>query len=390
MKKRNTQTGHTLRTHIKVAAINVALMLASLIIAMGFAEIAVRIFAPQQLILKYPNIWRSEDALGWVHQPNVRATINTGERTVNVFTDKDGFRVGRAGRIEAEYRILLLGDSFIEAFQVEHEQSLAGLLEQHLSHSLGAPVAVWNTAVGGWDPNQYLLQAQRSMSSETFDLVIVFLYLGNDIIQHRIDHYSPRAPTEVHPLKLPRSWRWRDIVNDIFYPTNDFLEVRSHLFVFLKHRAEYVLMQTGLTAAYFPDVLFKSEAGSDRWHITATICRDIAELAKTRKTDIVFVLIPMSYQIEPRTLNKYLKGFRIDPEDVDINQPNRLMAAALSGEKLSFVDLRPAFARAHGQGLRSYGDIDPHLSPEGHEIAAGVIEPIVLQRLRKRESRISN
>jgi len=94
---------------LKNFAINLTLGLTSVALAFFLSEFAVRLIAPQQLILIRPDIWRPIDILGWAHIPSVNTTINTGDRTVRVLTDQDGFRVGRAGRVEADRRILLLG-----------------------------------------------------------------------------------------------------------------------------------------------------------------------------------------------------------------------------------------------------------------------------------------
>jgi len=149
------------RSRLLSALLTVVLVGASLGVAFGLGELLVRLVVPQQLVIKRPDIWQAVDTLGWAHRPNVNTTINTGERTVRVITDRDGLRVGLRGRVEGKRHVLLLGDSFMEALQVEYEQSVAGLLEARLTSRLGEPVAVRNGGVGGWDPPQYLMEARR-------------------------------------------------------------------------------------------------------------------------------------------------------------------------------------------------------------------------------------
>src|SRR4051812_13500318 len=99
---------------------NIGLFSIAICIALVGAELAVRLLVPQQLILKRTDIWQPADTLGWTHLPNVNTTVNTGERAVHFRTDADGYRVARAGRRESANRtVLLLGDSFMEALQVE-------------------------------------------------------------------------------------------------------------------------------------------------------------------------------------------------------------------------------------------------------------------------------
>lgn len=363
--------------------VNVLVACAALAIALGLGEALVRLLAPQQLILKRPDIWEAVDTLGWTHRPGVNTTVNTGEGTVRLITDGDGYRVGPAGRVEARRRILLLGDSFMEALQVEYEQSLAGLLESRLAKRMGEPVAVRNTGVGGWDPPQYLMAERRALARERFDLVLVAVYLGNDVVSRRIDRFPPRAPVEVHHLRWPRHLKFAELTDALLYPINDFFEVRSQLFIFLKTSAETLRSRLGLTAEEFPVDLLHREAGSPRWSVTAEICRDIRDLARAHGTPTVFVLLPAPYQVDTGDFSQALRDFKIDSAAVDLDQPNRLLGAAMRPFGVSVFDALPEFRRREQVGTHLYGDVDRHLNAAGHEVLEQVVEPIVVPYLAK-------
>jgi len=359
-------------------ALNLLLMCVALVVALGLGEGLVRLVAPQQLILKRPDIWQAVDTLGWTHHADVNTTINTGERTVRVKTDRDGYRVGVGGRVEANKRILLLGDSFMEALQVEYEQSLAGLLETRLAQRLGEPVAVRNTGVGAWDPPQYLVAERRALAREAFDLVLVAIYLGNDVVPRRIDRFRPRAPVEVHHLRWPRRFNYAELIDAVLYPINDFLEVRSQLFIFVKTRAQAALARLALTARYFPVDLMRREASSPRWSVTAQICRDIRDTAAAHQTPTLFVLIPAPYQVDSAEFRQALGEFGIDPATVDLDQPNRLLPEAMRPYGLAVFDALAEFRRREEAGARLYGSVDPHLSPMGQDVLERLVEPMVV------------
>jgi len=367
----------TLAARLRGALVNSVMLCTSLGLAYLVGEVSVRILAPQQLIVKRPDIWQPVDTLGWIHRPDVTTTINTGERTVHVFTDGDGFRVGRAGRVESKRRVLLLGDSFMEALQVEYEQSLAGLLEARLGTRLGETVAVRNTGVGGWDPPQYLMEARRELARERFDVVLVSVYLGNDVVTRRVERYAPGPPVDApfHRLRLPRHITYAELVDAVFYPINDFLKARSHLFILVKKQASTLRMRLGLTAEYFPEELLRREANSSRWTVTAQICRDIRDLALARGAATVFVLIPAPFQVDTAAFYRALKGFKIDAAAVDLEQPERLLSGAMGAYRLDVVDVLPDFRRAERGGSHLYGTVDPHLSPEGHDLLERLVEP---------------
>ncbi|MEP7382535.1 MAG: hypothetical protein ABI910_12665 [Gemmatimonadota bacterium] len=345
------------------------------------AEPLVRFVRPQQLILRRPDIWRPDSVLGWSHVPDVMTTVNTGEGVVEWASDVDGFRVGENGRVDGKYAVLMLGDSFVEAMQVPHERTVSGLLQTRLSRSMRLNVSVRNAGVGGWAPDQYLLRSRQVIASQPIDLVLVTLYLGNDAIDFRREIVPRRLPARVHHLRLPRSLRRNELVDAVLYPINDFLEVRSHLYVLGRNRLQHVRMRLGLSAQARITALDRSEALSSRWSNTASICNEIAEFARDARIPVLFVLVPAPHQVDPRILDQYLEGFAIDSSTVDIDQPNRLLARELRSRKLDVIDVLEPFRRATQAGESLYGAVDPHLSAAGHELLEEMLEKAVADRL---------
>lgn len=378
-----TRNGEARGRRWRGRAINGILLLTSIGLTAGLAELTVRLVAPQQLILIRPDIWRPADTVGWLHRARVDTEINTGERTVHLYTDREGFRVGQAGRTEGDARILLIGDSFMEALQVDFEQSLAGLLEAQLPRDLGRTVAVRNAAVGGWGPNQYLMRTRALLDGdEAFDLVLVALFVDNDAVDFRVDRLPPRSPVRRARFRIPRRLAWPELVSAFLTPINDFLEVRSHLFILLKNRMETLRMRLGLMPRYFPVAFLKSEADSPRWALTGEICRDIARTAEQHGVPTLFLLIPAAYQVDRTVFEGHLAGFDIDPAIVDPDQPNRLLAESLRSHGLHVADALPVFRAAHSAGLQLYGTVDRHLSPAGHQTLARFVRPLVLDLLQ--------
>jgi hypothetical protein len=353
----------------------------SILLSLAMGELAVRLIAPQQLPQVRSDIWEPNDGLGWVARPNVRSTINTGERTVHVFTDSSGFRVGTAGRRDAGTRILLMGDSFMQALQVEYEQSLGGLLETRLPARLGRPVAVRDAGVDGWDPPQYLLRTRELLARDTFALVLVSIYVGNDAVLRRVDHFPPREHAEQHHFRMPRRLSKGEFIDAILYPINDFLELRSELFIFLKDRSQVVLMRLGLTGADYPVEHLKSERLSPRWSVTADICRDIADAAAAHGTPTIFFLVPSSFQVDTADFREFQRGFDLPQDQFDLDQPTTRLYEELTARHLTVLDALPALRAAHAAGAQTNGHTDRHLSPAGHDALEQFLEPRIVATL---------
>lgn len=375
-----TRAARLRRTAGRVAA-NTGLAVASFLAGALLAEAVVRLVAPQQLILIRPDLWQPADTVGWSHRPNVAVQINTGERTVTFFTDVDGFRVGRDGRHDARLQVLLVGDSFMEALQVEHEETTAHLLEQALSDAVGQPVVVRNAGVVGWNPNQYLLRTRALLARDTLALVVVAVFVGNDAVSRRLDYVPPRQPVERHHFRLPGSARWREIVDAWLAPVNDALEVRSHAFILAKNRLGAWRKRLGLTGEAFPSEYRTAEAASPRWALTADVAADLAAAAAARGVPVLFVLIPFHFQVYERQFHDEVRGYGVDPDSVDIDQPSHRLYDEFTARRLHVIDALPTFRARAGAPPRLFGTVDPHLSAAGHAALTELIVPAALPLL---------
>lgn len=355
----------------------------SFVLALVVGELAVRLVAPQQLIILRPDLWQPADTVGWTLRPGISTTVNTGERTVRVITDRDGFRVGEAGRREAPVRVLLIGDSFAEAIQVEHEQSFAHLMEAGLSRVLGQEVAVRNAGVSDWSPNNYLVRARQLLARDTFDLAVVTIFVGNDAVPQALDHFPPREPVARRSLRIPRSFAWREFVDAVLAPVNDGLEKRSQLFVLLKNQFAGLRMRLGVTADYLPTEFRRAEATSPRWAVTASVAARIEAEAERRGVPTLFVLIPERIQVYEEDFARYLKGFGIDSALVELDQPSRLLAETFAAESLRVLDALAPFRAAVGTSPKLFGTVDQHLSPAGHALLAELIVPAAASLVRR-------
>jgi hypothetical protein len=343
--------------------------------ALGVGEIAVRVVKPQQLIILREDLWMPADTIGHRLRPQVATTVNTGERTVHVFTDVEGFRVGEAGRREAPVRVLLIGDSFAEAIQVEYEQSFAHLIEDSLSKALGREVVVRNAGVSDWSPNHYLIRARQLLARDTFDLVLVSVFAGNDAISTRIGYFPPREPVAKHPFRLPRALAWSEFVDAFLAPVNDAFEKRSHLFVLLKNQFAGLRMRMGVSADYLPQEFRRSEATSVRWRATAEVLASLRDLARSHGIPTLFVLLPERIQVHEADFQRYLAGVGVDSALVDLDQPVRNLAATFEAESLVVVNALAPFRSFAASGPKLYGTVDQHLSPEGHRRLSALVVP---------------
>jgi hypothetical protein len=79
------------------------------------------------------------------------------------------------------YRIAVLGDSFVEALQVESDRTFVALSEKLLSSATGRCVEVMNFGRSGYSPAEELLVLREYALKFDLDTVVLFFFAGNDI-----------------------------------------------------------------------------------------------------------------------------------------------------------------------------------------------------------------
>ncbi len=365
-------------------AVNLLLLGVSTAVTLVVAEGFLRLVAPQQLILLRPDVWRPNDGLGWEQAPNLDTVVNTGEREVRLLTDGQGHRIGPGRRPAPAHRVLALGDSYLAALQVEHEQTLTALAEQRLTRDSGTPVEIVNASAGGWGPNHYLLEARRELPRQPYDQVVVFLYLGNDVIERARDHFPPKKATLRHDFQWPQQLTRDDLADSLLRPINDLLETRSHLFQLFKRRLRFVLMRVGLSVRRFPEVLLREQASSERWRVSAEVCRSIAGEAAAHGLPILFVLLPGVSEVDRQIGEITARAAGLEVSEIDLDQPSSRMRRELADLGLTVLDATPALRAAHEAGLEDlYGRVDYHFGIEGHRVVADAIVPLLLESLKR-------
>ncbi len=369
----------SLRRRLRGLLGRILLLAVSSALAFLIGEALVRWVAPQQLIRLRPDIWIPDHGgLGWRMASHIDTWVNTGEQDVRLMTDADGHRVGGEPGPPAAHRVLAVGDSFLAAIQVSYEDTMTARLERSLSAAMGKEVRVVNTGVGGWNLNHYRLKTRVELARHPYDLVVVFIFRGNDVEGRRWDAYPPKQGNVVHHFRWPRSFAKRELIRAWLYPINDLLERRSHFFMLARRKAWYILMRIGLSARYFPAADLRSEAETPRWRISGELCAETAAEASRYGLETLFVVLPSASQVDPELGLAYAAAIGLGRDEVDLEQSSRLLNAELTRQSLRFIDFTAPLRKLTAAGTDTHGRVDTHLSPAGHaEIAHQLHEPVL-------------
>ena len=367
-------------TVIRSVASRLLLLVASLALALLIGEAVLRVFKPQPIGFDIEAIWEPAQGIGRRAKPNVDVQVNTGERNARFVTDVAGHRVSPSPKPPGQFRVLAVGDSMLQAIQVDYEQTMTALLERALTAALGRNVDIVNAGMAGWDPNQYLIAARSELQRSRYDLMLVFVYLENDIVGRRVASFPP-AMGLVAPVLRPFEERPALTFEKAMDRARAWLRRHSHLFVYGDNLTRLLAVRSGTREHLLTNAL-RAHASAPVWSVTADILADISVAAEGTRTPVQYVLLPSIHSIDPQSLSKLEWAFGIAHADVDVAQPAQRMTAELSARGLQVVDATPALKKAFDAGERElYGRVDLHFALAGHRIMAGFLEPILRDRL---------
>ena len=124
------------------------------------------------------------DQFGWRGTAQFKATVATEDYIHDLTLNSAGMHDGEHPQTKPAdtQRILMLGDSFVRAHQVRESETAHQLLENLLNQEATAsPVEVISAGVDGWGTGQQLLYYRHEGRFSQPDLVLLMVYLGNDV-----------------------------------------------------------------------------------------------------------------------------------------------------------------------------------------------------------------
>src|SRR3977135_174662 len=145
---------------LRPVAINLGLSIAVLAVILVVMEGVARVFIGGRGGGKeqheYGQYQVHDPVLGWRNKPNARVFFHRREYDVELRTNAQGLRDPERSYDGAAFRVLALGDSFLEGYSVPFEASVTHLVEERLAGP-GCPIEVINGGVANYSTDQEYL-----------------------------------------------------------------------------------------------------------------------------------------------------------------------------------------------------------------------------------------
>ena len=403
----------------------VFLILFYVVLTVSVLEIGVRIARAAAPATASGWFWRVPDAnTGWSLQPNAQGRYFAPmyEYDVYVRINSLGLRADEAigyARPESVFRILVLGDSFVEALQVKLEESLPQRLGQLYAEQTGRTVEVINAGVSGWGTDQQLLWLQSEGVKYSPDLILLAVYPRNDFMNNSealetanqgsiqkpffvLDgdklrlNYHPFDPSTVPsmaqgellstppPMEPGPLTAWGEWLHDhsALYRYAD-PRIRIAAPRFAAWLARTGLIQPGQEtkiAAQAEDAVpvaygVYQRNFDENWAaaevVTAALFREVQCTADEMGAATAAILIAAPEQVYDEEWKKVLRQYpAMQRWDTSTVAPLRRAQAALEASGLPVLDLQPIFQERAGGVVPMHFLNDGHWTPQGHDLAA--------------------
>ena len=341
----------------------IALLLATCLLLFGAAEVVTRLAFP-------PASFGDDPALAGKYHPN---------RTLHYLSHQDGYdvtvRFNSLGMRDREHplekpagarRVLVLGDSFMEAKQVAYEESFPAVLGRALSAS--GEVEVLNTGHAGFGAaEEYLVMKQFGVPRRP-DLVVQAFFMndvGDDLaVLGELVWSATGLPVKMveegpHSLfwtYVGDQWRRMPFMRDTKVVRRDELgDLARDPFAILRG-----------------DIDRRNEAD---WARTLGSVEATAALARRIGAGYLLVVIPLAQQVDPQLAGAVAEAWYLEADKINLLPQKHLAEFGLE-KGVAVMDLLPVLATHKDERL--YFEHDGHWTARAHQLAAEAVAARVL------------
>jgi len=357
-----------------------------LLIGLAAVEVALRLLAPYLTVVNsltsIATFQTYHPVYGYFHRPGASGWIETPEFVSYVSFNSRGLRDREieVPKPPDRYRVMVLGDSFVEGSQVPVEDTVSRRLGPLLASAVaGRPVDTVNAGNAGFGTAQELLFLDHEGADYQPDVVVVVYFVDNDLPDngYRVAR-ERRIDTTRRPFFVPDGKGGIALRPGAAPPPDRLEAVRPHLrrlvsynlienFLLWHEAREQEQAQIGKNRpTYLPD---PPEEWDEAWWVTEQILGRVRESARAIGAELVVVAAPSFYQVDDAAWNELIKSTR-DRDLYRQDVPNRRLAEIAERQGLRFLDLLPSIRQAQAAGSGLYFPADGHWTSAGHAFAA--------------------
>lgn len=293
------------------------------------------------------------------------------------------------------YRVAVLGDSFVEAFQAESERTFLSLAEKALLEENEVRTELMNFGRSGFTQTEELIVLEREVVNFQPDVVVVFFFPGNDIADVSPEtasnalrpfyHLSENANL-VLDTKFSDSaaYRMRSRLNSLKHHSA-LLSLLGERYDAFSRRSESLSLRKQMKEGYLSLCTKTPSAPFSRsYQINQILLRAMAEFASAAKVPMLLVTLDNpAYQPEVEA--------RLQEDDTSFNSTcfETDMRLLVQSVNIFHLGLQSVFRRAYLTDGKSLHGSDGHWNYAGHSIVADALAKRLAEILPQDSKRFS-
>lgn len=313
-----------------------------------------------------PRFFEPHADMGHFHIAGSHGWQRTGEYETYVEINAQGLRdhTYPYQKSPDRFRILVVGDSFVEGLQVSVEDTFPKVLETTFAEA-DYPVEVINAGVSRYGTAHVARFLEAEGLRYQPDLVIYALY-PNDITDNIESDLATLDDNHHLAMQLVSTSRLQPI-RGVLYDYSYLYRTLLGISILIGQKTDKTLIDTewGLVLPIYRQTLHSRE--EQAWQLTDALLQHIADMG----TPLLIVYLPEDYQVDDSLWNKVTQSDTL----LDRDAPNTRLAQGIPNGS-SFLDLTPTFRKV-GTGL--YYRVDRHFTSQGHALAAEAIYQYLLE-----------
>jgi hypothetical protein len=368
-------------------AYRACLVLVSTIVGIGLFEISVRIFKVHYDINPF---WKYHPVIGWSQVPNKSYHYWLDGKEIHVAFNSRGFHDVEhpLEKPSGTKRIVVVGDSFSEALQVNLDETFFRRLVEKLNQGGKSAWESINLGVGDFGTAQEWVALTQIGLGYSPDVVICQIFPLNDICNNTLelrdmcksvnDRYRPYFVLSDGELHLTSAQPIRNFLRRCFVSygvaEHRILKTKGQsqeadLERFYEQRTQEMglaplgpLLYTYVSDQDQPEVIAKG------WKITEKILEKMALLCREKNTRFIPVVVPFEACVSPKSWRAFASDY--SSRKMLRDYPEKRLGRLFDRLEVPGVLLKEPFEQNSDRVLPYIGG---HFNAEGHRVAADAL-----------------